>query len=147
MTRLHHIGYLVADLGTGAQAFAQRFGYRVASEVFTDPRQTAKVQFLMLGGATPWLELVTPDGPKSRLGGALNGGQTLHHLCYQAEDFEGHCAHLRECGMLCVLAPQPAVAFDGARVAWFMDRQRSLVEVLETGNSALHLPAGSPAQP
>ncbi len=139
MFRLHHVGTLVADIGSARQALMERFGYRPWTDVITDPVQTARVQFLHLPGATHWLELVTPAGPGSKLSNALKKGVKLHHLCYEVEDLEGAAERLRGQGMLMVGAPAPAVAFGGRRIAWLADKAAPLVELVEAGPGPLNL--------
>ena len=136
---LHHIGFLVADIPAAAQDFVLRLNYVVESEVIEDPVQSARVQFLRQPGAANWLELVAPAGPQSKLAGALKKGGGLHHLCYEAGDIEQECARLRGQAMLMIAHPTPAVAFGGRRVAWFMDRSRLLLELVEAGPGPLSL--------
>ena len=83
MLRLHHTGLLVRDLPTAAAELVARLGYVVESGVIEDPVQTALVQFLRQPGTSSWLELVTPNGPTSKLSRAVASGGGLHHLCYE----------------------------------------------------------------
>ncbi|HEY9226267.1 MAG TPA: VOC family protein [Gemmatimonadaceae bacterium] len=138
--RLHHIGILVADIAATSEQFAKRFGYSIDSPIIEDARQTAFVQFLRLGKADHWTELVSPNGDKSVLRGALErrkGG--VHHLCYEVDDIDAACKILRGQAMAMVSAPVPAVAFDGRRIAWFLDRDQFLVELVEAGPGRLSL--------
>ena len=136
---LHHIGFLVKDIAVSASDFISRLGYVVDSEVIEEPVQTACVQFLRLPGAANWLELVMPNGPESKLMGALQKGGGLHHLCYEVEDIGQACKHLRSQSMLMLAAPVPAVAFAGRRIAWFLDRSNFLLELVESGQGPLSL--------
>jgi methylmalonyl-CoA/ethylmalonyl-CoA epimerase len=136
---LHHIGYLVQDLAPSAADFVARFDYLVESVVIDDARQTAKVQFLRQVGAMHWLELVSPTGPHSKLYNALQHGEGLHHLCYEVSNLEQAAKQLREQKMLPLGKPQPAEAFSGRSIAWFMDRGGLLIELLEGGPGELSL--------
>jgi len=137
--RLHHVGILVPDLPRAVAEYADRFGCSVESQAIEDPAQTSVVQFLRLPGAPSWLELVTPNGPDSKLANALRKGGGLNHLCYEVADIAAACAHLRDRAMLSVGDPTPAVAFGGRRVAWLMDPSRLLVELVEAGPGPLSL--------
>jgi methylmalonyl-CoA/ethylmalonyl-CoA epimerase len=136
---LHHIGVLVAEIEPAAQLYLARFGYQIASKIISDPIQTAYVQFLSLPGGANWLELVAPNGPTSKLMRALERGGGLHHLCYEVAQIELAGAQLREQAMLPLGAPAPATAFGGRRIAWFMDRAGTLVELVEQGPGPLSL--------
>jgi methylmalonyl-CoA/ethylmalonyl-CoA epimerase len=130
--RLHHIGYLVRDL-LEAEVFRTRLGYVIESDVVEDPVQTAFVQFVRQPQSASLIELVTPTGQESKLSRALAKGGGLHHLCYEVDDIDAACSHLRDKQMLALSDPTPAVAFSGRRIAWFMDRGAMLVELLESG--------------
>ncbi|MDS4068009.1 MAG: VOC family protein [Candidatus Competibacter sp.] len=140
---LHHIGFLVKDVSLAASDFVSRLGYVVDSEVIEDSVQTACVQFLRQPGANNWLELIMPNGPHSKLLGALQKGGGLHHLCYEVEDIARACEHMRSRSMLMIARPVPAVAFPGRRIAWFMDRSNFLLELLEAGEGPLSLTQGA----
>ena len=137
--KLHHAGYLVANLDDAAQNFGFRFGYRIESDVIHDPVQTAFVQFLRLPLGTSWLELITPDDENSKLTRALKGGSSLHHLCFEVDDIEQAGVRLREQAMLALSVPVAATAFPGRRISWFMDREKLLIELLEQGTGPLSL--------
>ncbi len=130
---LHHVGYITADLPKTVSLFQTCFGYVVESPVFTDPVQTAVVQFLRLPAATSWLEIVAPLASPSKLDAALRRGSTLHHLCFEVEDLAKSSAWLRSTGFTGLGPPAPAVAFAGRRIAWFATGDMFLVELVEAG--------------
>ena len=128
---LHHTGILVRDIPSSAQRLVSSFGYRVESEISEDPMQTALVQFLRLPGGTSWLELVSPASPESKLAGALKKGGGHHHICLEVDLLDVFSKKLRQEGWLPVSPAVPAVAFPGRRIAWFMNSDRLLIELLE----------------
>jgi methylmalonyl-CoA/ethylmalonyl-CoA epimerase len=134
---LHHIGILVPDIAQAAGQYAARFGYRVYGEIVHDPVQTAYVQFLSLSGSIPFVELVTPDGPESKLSNALKKGGGLNHLCYISPAIGEECDRLRESGMLLLQSPVAAEAFPGRRIAWLMGRDGIPIELVEPGQGQL----------
>ena len=131
--RLHHIGIVVSNIPDSAAHFGSRFGCEPKSDVIYDPIQRAYVHFVGQPGDSVYLEFVAPDGPDSRLNGALDKGRGLHHLCYSTDDIDTTCADLRSKGMTLVRRPVGAVAFGGRRIAWLMGRDRILVELVERG--------------
>ena len=135
----HHIGILVSDITSAASDFERCFGYVAESDIIEDKTQTAFVQFLRQPGAFFWIELVSPNGPNSKLSNALRKGGGLHHLCYEVPSIEAASMALRAQGMFPLSKPVPATAFDGKRIAWFMDKAGLLVELLESGDGPLSL--------
>jgi methylmalonyl-CoA/ethylmalonyl-CoA epimerase len=128
---LHHIGYVVPEIAPVAEQYVTRYGYQLASPILHDPTQTAYVQFLQLPGDHTYLELVTPDGPASKLTNAVRRGGKLHHLCYLANRLEDTLPHLEANGMVLISQPTPAVAFAGRRICWLVDEAGLLVELVE----------------
>jgi methylmalonyl-CoA/ethylmalonyl-CoA epimerase len=136
---LHHMGYLVADIDAAAQKYVDRFGYCIESEKIEDPVQTAYVQFLRLPSQSSWLELISPNSETSKLTKALSKGGGWHHTCYEVPNIEQACENLRAQGMLTISPPVAATAFPGRKIAWVMDREKFLVELLEAKTGALSL--------
>ena len=128
---LHHVGYAVKRIEEVSAVYITRFSYFVRTPVIHDPLQTALVQFLSLTGDRVYLELVSPDGPGSRLTNAVRKGGGLNHLCYIADDLENASNWLVENGMMVISPPQPAVAFAGRRVCWLAGENRVLIELVE----------------
>ncbi len=138
--RLHHVGILVSDVARAGESLSRRFGYVAETEVLEDSRQTAYVQFLRLPGADHWTELVAPNGPASLLSAAVKQRRgATHHLCYEVSDIRGACERLAA-SMTLIAAPVPAIAFGGRRIAWLIDRDYLLIELVESGPGPLSLP-------
>jgi methylmalonyl-CoA/ethylmalonyl-CoA epimerase len=131
---LHHVGIVTGDIEQAADEYVHRFGYEVRSPVIHDPLQTAYVQFLKLPGSLDFLELVTPDGPESKLARALSKGGGLNHLCYAVDDIDDACRAMRRKAMLIIQPPMNAVAFPGRRIAWLIGRDRIPIELVERGS-------------
>jgi methylmalonyl-CoA/ethylmalonyl-CoA epimerase len=136
--RIHHIGFLTRNLKTEADRLTV-LGYEVASDVIEDPVQTAFVQFLKQPHGNLWLELITPNGPESKLSLGLRKGGGINHVCYEVPDIEGACEALRLRNFVCLCRPTPAVAFPGRNIAWFVNAGNFLVELVEAGEGPLSL--------
>jgi methylmalonyl-CoA/ethylmalonyl-CoA epimerase len=130
---LHHIGILVRDIPKRAALYSRRFGYQIRTEIVRDPMQTAYVQFLKLPTTSIYLELVSPDGPNSKLTNALSKGEGLNHLCYSTTTLDTDYARLGAEGLHLVSPPVEACAFAGRRVAWLMGADSVLIELVERG--------------
>jgi len=131
--RLHHVGVLVQDIAQATGHYVSRLGFEVSGPIIHDPAQTAFVRFLCQPGDSVFLELVSPDGPESKLANALRRGEGLNHLCYAVEDIESACRELRSRGMYLLQAPVFAAAFPGRKLAWLIGRDRVPIELVERG--------------
>lgn len=130
---LHHIGIVVKDIDREAETYVKCLGYKVVSPVIHDPVQTARVCFLKLPNDAVYLELVTPDGPDSKLSRAAGKGGGLNHLCYHTDDIDQACARMRESGMFPLQPPVAASAFPGRCIAWLMGRNGIPIELVQAG--------------
>jgi methylmalonyl-CoA/ethylmalonyl-CoA epimerase len=129
----HHVGVLVKDVAAASPGYINGLGYESCSDIVHDPRQTAFVRFLRLAGENSYLELVSPDGPGSVLSNALRKGGGIHHLCYATSDLEHSLQRLASQGLLLLRTPEPAVAFGGRKIAWMLNRDHLLIELVEQG--------------
>lgn len=131
--RLHHSGFVVASIEATMPGMLRSLGAIWDGRITADPIQRVKVAFLKTSDRDAQIELVEPDGqgsPVTRFLTERGGG--LHHLCYEVEDLEGQITAMRSRGVNIVRRPQPAVAFDGRRIAWLLTPEKLLVELLET---------------
>ncbi len=116
--RLHHVGFVVADIASAMPGFLRSLGATWDSQVFTDPNQKVKVAFLTTRPGDALVELVEPDGNDSPVLRFLNEkGGGLHHACYEVHDVEQELSRL----------PQPRLvdretAKAGSRVPGKTDR-------------------------
>ncbi len=126
--RFHHIGVACEKLGPEIDAHAL-LGYRQEREVFHDPAQRIRGVFMVNDGFR--VELLEPAGPDSPLGPFLQRGQKMYHQAFETDAIEDAFARLVDAGAIARVAPIPAVAFDGRRIAFLMLRTLLLVELVE----------------
>ena len=140
--QLHHIGYVVQHIESAVSDYVARFTYQIVTPVIHDPYQTALVQFLRLDGDRCYLEFVSPDGPQSKLSGALKRKSALNHLCYTCASLESAIEHLEEHGMRLISALDPGTAFNGRRICWLLGEDNVPIELVErTADDDLCVPA------
>jgi methylmalonyl-CoA/ethylmalonyl-CoA epimerase len=148
--RLHHVGYATKDIQPSAATYIARFGYELSTDIIHDPAQTALVQFLKLPGDQTYLELVAPDGPKSKLSSTVKRAIHLNHLCYISGPLEEAIAHLEQSGLKLFSDPKPAVAFAGRRICWLLGPDQLPIELVERRDEddlcipGLEIPKSSP---
>lgn len=136
---LHHIGYVVASIGTSSRGFAASLGAVSVSESFDDPLQRARVAFVGLAaGGGPSLELVEPLSDDSPVAKFLAKGGGLHHLCFEVDDLDRHIETMKGERAVLIRSPKPAVAFGGRRIGWMMTREKLLVEYLERARAGAY---------
>ena len=118
--QFHHVGHVVKDIPAATETYVARFGYQIVTPVIHDPVQTSNVQFLQLPGDQSYLEFVAPDGPDSKLAGAVKRGGALNHLCYTTSRLEDAVTHLESQGMRLISELSPGIAFHQRRLCWLL---------------------------
>ena len=126
-----HIGLFVRDIETGRRQLSALLPIARWTDVVDDPLMKVRVQFGVDGSGIRY-ELVAPLGEPNPVARVLDEGKTiLNHVAYRCPDFESACAALRREGAVPLGRPQPAAAFDGARVAFYLTPLRFIVELVE----------------
>jgi methylmalonyl-CoA/ethylmalonyl-CoA epimerase len=123
----HHIGVACYDLDREEAAFAA-FGYCREAADFFDPIQAIHGRFLVGGG--PRLELLKNHADRGPLTPWLKKGVRFYHVAYETDNLAGAAATLARAGAKQVVAPVPAVAFDGRFISFHMLPNLSLVELI-----------------
>ena len=132
--KLHHIGMLSKDMRREAEHLRASCGYEIVSGEIVDEIQTAKVMFLKLPGGDSFLELISPYGDGSKLEASLKKGQKLHHICFQSDDIISDLKNFRSKGFFILSEPVGASAFPERKIAWVMDSNRNLFELVESAD-------------
>ena len=130
--KVHHVGYLVADIDSAVNEFIA-LGYEVRKAKLYDPSRHVYLCFMENNGVM--IELVCP-AEECRLFTSLRKriGNAPYHICYfpDADNaFDEAVETLQQNGFIMVQPPEAAAAFDGRRVAFLMSAETGLIEVLE----------------
>lgn len=97
VTRIHHVGYVVADLDEAVARYAERFGMTLAvREVLAE--QGVEAAALDAGDHTQ-VELIQPIDPEGSVARFLERrGPGLHHVAYEVPDIDRALAELADGG-------------------------------------------------
>lgn len=134
--RFHHFGLAAVDPVKAAE-FAVRLGYSCGPEIF-DPLQDVRLRWCE-HALSPSLEIVSPAspaGPLKRI--LLDQPSSFYHLCYEiSNDTATALDVLRVDGVrvVTVVAPLPAVLFDGRLVSFHIVHGFGLLELLEQAHA------------
>ena len=134
--KLHHVGYLVANMEKSIRAFGS-LGYVLTAEfggeeIIYDALRDADICFLRQEtdeGAV--VELISPKSKESPVYGLLsNYKNSPYHLCFDVEDREAEIARLKENGWMIMQEDAPAVAIGGRHVTFLMNRFAGIMELV-----------------
>lgn len=129
---MDHLGLIVPELPAGRRSLEHSLGITRWTTAVEDHHLGVIVQFgsMPSGGLT--YELIAPLGEGSPIASALrNGKHILNHLAYLTPDLQASGERLREAGCWATGAPQPAVAYGGRLVQFWMSPLRFVIELIE----------------
>lgn len=123
----HHLGVACRSLDAEGRSWTP-LGYAPEGPDFTDPIQQVRGRFLVGGG--PRVELLEPLPGSVVLDPWLDRGVKIYHTAYVVEDLEGSLERLKAARARVVVAPVPAVAFDGRLISFLVFPSLAMVELI-----------------
>ena len=128
--KIHHFAFLTKDIEKSINDFC-RLGFERSSSLISDDLRGIDIVFLKAGSGEV-IELVCPNREGSAVNEIIKKQQnSLYHICYKTEDIEVTISELVENGFVLIDAPKPAVAFNGAKVAFLISRYSGIAELVE----------------
>ena len=127
--KFHHLGYATRSITLSMEIF-QALGYKAEGPLISDSQLGVKIQFLLnITSGVDRIELVEdlPDGCVHSISKILNQRAGSYHLGYMVDSIlqfskSANFRRMTEC--------QPARAFNGRHVCFFMSRDGSIVELI-----------------
>jgi methylmalonyl-CoA/ethylmalonyl-CoA epimerase len=127
-----HLGIIVSNLEEARQFMSSALAVMRWTEVVDDPVHGVSVQFGSMAAGSPAYELIAPLQDASPISNALKSGKhILNHVAYLTLDLRASGNRLREAGCYPVGEAQPAVAYGGALVQFWMSPLRFVIELIE----------------
>ncbi|MDJ0387856.1 VOC family protein [Roseomonas sp. E05] len=138
-----HIGVVVKTLKRGRDMLGPPLQIRAWTREWEDPVNKVHVQF----GYDPsgvCYELIAPLGEESPVALALKTkSRILNHVAYLVEDLAAEGERLRDAHCLPIAEPQPAIAYGGRPIQFFMSPLSVIIELIEApGHRHQILPPG-----
>jgi methylmalonyl-CoA/ethylmalonyl-CoA epimerase len=127
----HHVGYATASIENEKDLFAF-LGYEQEGECFSD--ETQGVTGCFLTGPGPRVELLQNLPGSETLTPWLDAGVKMYHFAYFVDSLDDALSWVSTQRARVVVAPVPAVAFNGSRISFVMFRNGLLLEFIEKGN-------------
>lgn len=130
----HHLGMAVANINKSIKDF-WGLGWTWNGEIINDDVRNVKLAFLKRYDSNDLLELVSPmndNSPVSNILTTMKNVATPYHICYEVEDIEKTIDILKNRKYILTDDVKPAVAFNNKRVAFLLNRDAGLVELVET---------------
>lgn len=122
----HHTGFIVKNI---LEYESNLIFEEKILEVF-DPIQNAKLS-LYSNFSNSFIELIEPLGKSSLTWNSLQKfGNHFHHLCYSVKNMEELQIIVKSKMLIKILDPVPAVLFDNNLVAFYLGRNKQIIEFL-----------------
>lgn len=129
--RFHHLGIVAREMEAGCHVLHEAFPIVHWSNTWVDPIQRVRVRFGTDCSGIVY-EVVVPETDDAPVARCLAQGQNLlNHVAYAVEDLAAEGARLRAQGWIPVRRPQPAEAFGGRPIQFWISSLGFLVELIE----------------
>lgn len=129
--RVHHIGYLVADIKRSGDSFSA-LGYIAEGVGFFDNIRQSKISFFIKDDIR--VELVEPDKNSDLYPLLKKYKNEIYHICYCVDDLDESINELKGKGFLLFKDRQNAPAISkNAVVVFLMHARMGMIELLEEG--------------
>ena len=126
--RFHHVGIATNSI----DSFSRRIGDVSTGEAkdFADPLQGIRGRFVEIGNMN--LEILEPLDDDDTLAPWLTVGNRMYQIAFEVDDLDAELERARLQKIRVVREAQPAIAFEGRRVAFLMPAPGILVELIES---------------
>lgn len=129
--KFDHIGVFVNTLSFGREEMKKMFNIRSVSEEFNDKKMSVSVQFLYDTDGICY-EIVAPYGDKSPVDNVLSSKKNLlNHVAYKVKNFDEKISEFINFRCIPLGKPTNAVAFNNARVIFFLNPLGFIIELIE----------------
>lgn len=126
-----HIGIFVKDIKYGLEHIKNIFPIVHCSQEYKDPLLKVIVKFCYDKDGVCY-ELVAPNGINNPVDLVLvNNSNILNHIAYRTKIFDKTVEDLRKKGCVPLGDAKHAIAFEGARVIFFLTPLRMIIEIIE----------------
>jgi methylmalonyl-CoA/ethylmalonyl-CoA epimerase len=126
-----HIGIVVSQLDQGRQHLTELFDIERWTREFHDPINGVRVQFGIDRSGICY-EAVSPIGSNSPVSAALNSGtRILNHVAYLVPSLPVAAARMTASRCRPAGKAQPAVAYGGNQIQFFISPIRMIIELIE----------------
>jgi methylmalonyl-CoA/ethylmalonyl-CoA epimerase len=126
--RFHHVGIATNSI----DSFSRRISDVSTGEAkdFADALQGIRGRFVEIGNMN--LEILEPLDDDETLSPWLTVGNRMYQIAFEVDDLDAELEKARVQKIRIVREAQPAIAFEGRRVAFLMPAPGILVELIES---------------
>ena len=129
--KFDHIGIFVKNLEFGRENISKILDIKKSSDEFHDEFLKVSVQFFYDKSGIVY-EIVAPFGKGNPVDKVLKKNiNILNHVAYKTNEFKKTIEKLRDMGCAPITSAQKALAFDYAKVIFFITPLNFIIEIIE----------------
>ena len=129
--KFHHIGLFVPNIEAGIEHLGNVIRFVSISDPIKDPLIDVTIVFVTDPDGITY-EMVAPLSDESPVNGVLQRGSGfLNHIAYTSNQYESDILRLRKNGNVPLGPSRPAVAFNGKKVMFFLNKLNFIIEIIE----------------
>ena len=132
--KFHHIGIFVKNLNIGKKHLVKILNIKKSSQQFHDKSLKVSIQFFYDKSGIVY-EIVAPLGKNNPVKKVLQENKNiLNHIAYKTSNFDKTIKKLRKKGCAPLGPAKKALAFNHARVIFFVTPLNFIIEIIEQLN-------------
>jgi len=128
--KINHLGIAVKNIDASAKMYTKSLGWEKLTDFIYDPVQKVNILF-MTDDHNNKYELLEPSGEDSPVSKLLERRTSLYHFCYEVKDIHAKIEELKKNGFFLITGPVEAVAFDYNLIAFLINRDNLIIELVE----------------
>jgi len=128
--KINHLGIVVKSIESSVAMYKKSLGWKDTTNLIYDPIQKVNILFMEDRHGRSF-ELLEPVGNDSPIRKMLNRRIGLYHICYEVQDIKLKIAELTKTGFYLISGPVEAVAFDKRLIAFLINRDNLIIELVE----------------
>lgn len=130
---VHHWGIAVSDMEKAILAYSS-MGWKSSTDIIKDTDRNIWITFMKYDDRDELIELISPINEKSPVTKTLQAMRdvaTPYHICYEVDNLERVLRVLKNRHFVQTTKAESAVAFEGRRVIFLLNKDAGLIELLE----------------
>tara|TARA_B100001057_G_scaffold500750_1_gene617571 strand:+ start:9856 stop:10329 length:474 start_codon:yes stop_codon:yes gene_type:complete len=128
----HHIGLIAKDLEEGKNYLENNLGVTSWSEIIKDETQKVNIRFGKISDKGIFYELLSPSESSSPIMNSLKKNKNIiNHVAYTLKNFDENIKILKKLGSIQLIKPVKAIAFNEAKIVFFMNKLGFVTEFIE----------------
>ncbi len=131
---IHHLGIATKDINKAINQYIL-LGFKCNGDIIKDKDRNIFIQFMSKDGylieLISCLDISKPSPIDTIIKNNRQLGAIPYHFCFEVDNLDKEIEEKKKNGFILIALPQRAIAFNNKKVAFLLDREIGIVELVE----------------